>query len=89
LEEPQIANYLDQVVKALRERNLKARAIVAGSGPARTIAEVSASEDCDMVLLAKNGRGGSHRRAALGSVAIRLVQTVQCPILLVDKFGNV
>lgn len=89
LEEPQLVNYLEQVVKALRERNLKARAIVAGSGPARTIAEVSVSEDCDMVLLAKNGRGGSHRRAAVGSVAIRLVQTVQCPILLVDEFGTV
>ena len=83
-EEPQLLKYLEGVAGALRERKLKARAIVTGSGTARTIVAVSESEDADLVILAKSGRGDSHRRAALGSVANRVIQTTQRPVLLVD-----
>ena len=89
-EEPQLVDYLEKVSSALRKANLKARALVTGSGAARTIEEVSESEASDLVILAKNGRGGSFRRAALGSVAARAIQTVECPILLIDtsEFGR-
>jgi nucleotide-binding universal stress UspA family protein len=83
-EGPQLLEYLENVARALRIRNLKAKAIMIGSGPARTIEEVSESSDCDLVVLAKSGRGGSHRRAALGSVAARAIQTLQRPVLLVN-----
>ncbi len=83
-EEKQLLKYLKSVAEALRRRNLKARAIVTGSGSARTIVAVSESEDADLVILAKSGRGNSHRRVALGSVANRVIQTTQRPILLVD-----
>ena len=89
-EEPQLIDYLEKVSSALRNANLKAKALVTGSGAARTIEEVSESEASDLVILAKNGRGGSFRRAALGSVAARAIQTVECPILLIDtsEFGR-
>ena len=83
-EEKQLLTYLEGVAEALRRRNLKARAIVTGSGSARTIIAVSESEDADLVILAKSGRGNSHRRVALGSVANRVIQTTQRPVLLVD-----
>lgn len=82
-EGPTLRTYLEEVAKAVRERNLHARVLVTGSGPARTIAETSESEQCDLVILAKNGRGGSHRRGELGSVAIRAIHTLQRPMLLV------
>ena len=62
--------------------------MVTGSGTARTIVAVSESEDADLVILAKSGRGDSHRRAALGSVANRVIQTTQRPVLLVDAVGR-
>ena len=60
-EEEELGKYLETVAQALRERGLKARAIVTGSGSARTIVAVSESEDADLILLAKNGRGSSQR----------------------------
>ena len=56
-EETQLLKYLENVAQALQAKNLKARAIVMGSGPARTIVAVSESEDADLVILAKSGRG--------------------------------
>ena len=44
-EEPELLKYLEGVAGALRGRKLKARAIVTGSGTARTIVAVSESED--------------------------------------------
>jgi len=84
-EGPTLLEYIEKVAQALRARNLKANALVTGSGPARTIAEVTESEKCDMVMLTEGGRGGSHSRATIGSVAMRTIQTVQCPIFLVDS----
>jgi nucleotide-binding universal stress UspA family protein len=89
-EEPQLVDYLEKVSSALQKANLKSKALVTGSGAARTIAEVSESEGSDLVILAKNGRGGSFRKAAMGSVAVRAIQTVECPILFIDtsEFGR-
>ena len=84
-EAPHLLAYIEKVAQALRARNLKARALVTGSGPAQTIVEVTESEKCDMVMLAEGGRGGFHRQAAVGSVAMWTIQSVQCPIFLVDS----
>ncbi|HUX43222.1 MAG TPA: universal stress protein [Terracidiphilus sp.] len=56
-EKAQLEDYLGRVAKALQNRNLPARALVTGLGPARTIAEVCATEQCNLVILAESGRG--------------------------------
>ncbi len=83
-EKAHLKKYLEKVAGDLRAINLQAKAIVTGSSPARTIVSVSESEDADLVLLGKSGRGSSRRYAALGSVANRVIQTTQRPVLLVD-----
>ena len=83
-ETPQLEIYVQEVAQAIRERGMNCRASVTGSGAARTISDTSESENCDLVIVAKSGRGGSHRRGELGSVVIRAIQTVHCPIMLVQ-----
>jgi len=82
-EEPRLKQYLENVAKALCRRGLKAKPIVSGTGQARTIVELSESEDVDMILLASQGRGGLDRAVEIGSVAGRVMQTAQRPVLLV------
>lgn len=83
-EEKELRKYLESMALALQSRNVQARAIITGSGAARTIVSVSELEDADLVILTKNGRGGSVRDVMLGSVANRVIQTTQRPVLLVD-----
>ncbi|HVA93821.1 MAG TPA: universal stress protein, partial [Candidatus Dormibacteraeota bacterium] len=78
-----LKQYLENVAKALCRRGLKAKPIVSGTGQARTIVELSESEDVDMILLASQGRGGLDRAVEIGSVAGRVMQTAQRPVLLV------
>jgi nucleotide-binding universal stress UspA family protein len=82
-EETKIQHYLESVAAALRKRGLQARALVTGSGPARTIVAVSESENADLVMMATRGRGGTAGNIAIGSVAERVVQVTQCPVFLV------
>jgi nucleotide-binding universal stress UspA family protein len=83
LEKTQLLKYIEKVAQALRADHITAKAMVTGSGPARTIVELSESEDIDLVILTRSGRGNSQRHAALGSVANRVSQTTQRPLLLV------
>ena len=78
-----MVQYVEKVASALRDENLNARALTTGSGPARTIVEVSDSENIDLILIAKSGRGGSEDRAAIGSVANRVLQLTRRPVLLI------
>lgn len=82
-EESKFKKYLKGVETALSRRGLNARSITTGSGPARTILELSESEDTDLILLASQGRGGLDRAVEIGSVAERVMQTAQRPVLLV------
>ena len=82
-EESALRKYLDGVAEALRRRGLHPRPIVCGSGPARTIVEVSESEDTDLIVLARQGRGGLDRAVEIGSVADRVMQIAERPVLLV------
>lgn len=83
-EEADLRQYLNNVAEALRKSGLDIQALVAGSGPARTIVELSESENADLLILAKKGRAGSTRDSTLGSVANRVIQTAQRPVLLVE-----
>jgi len=82
-EDATLARYLARVTADLGRRGLTSRSIVTGSGPARTIVAVSESEAADLVLIASQGRGGMDRAIEIGSAAQRVMQTAQCPVLLV------
>lgn len=85
-EKSRLHGYVAQVEAALRGRGLNARSIVTGSGPARTIVSVSEEQHADLIVIAATGRGSASRPASMGSVADRVTQTAQCPVLLVP--GN-
>jgi nucleotide-binding universal stress UspA family protein len=80
--EERAADYLETVVAALTEDGLNARALVTGSMPARTIIDVAAAEDVDLLMLATHGRGGLDR-LLVGSVAERVVRRSDNPVFLV------
>ncbi|MBX7222814.1 MAG: universal stress protein [Blastocatellia bacterium] len=82
-EQGPMQGYLEQVTQALQEQGFQVTCRVTGSGPARTIKDVSESEDRDLILLTTHGRGGVNRPVALGSVADRLIQITTRPIFLV------
>ena len=74
--------YLEEVAGILREGGLNVRALVTGSGPARTIVAVGESEGVDLIMLATHGRGGLDRWF-VGSVADRVVRQTRRPVFLV------
>lgn len=82
-EQPALNQYLEGVTVALCRRGPSARPIVSGSGPARTAVDLSESEVADVILMASQGRGGLDRALEIGSVAARVMQTAQRPLLLV------
>jgi len=82
-EQAGLEDYIGRVEAALRAEGLRVRSSVGGSGPARTIVATSEAEAIDLVLLVSHGRGGPRRPVPLGSVADRVIQTAQCPVLLV------
>jgi nucleotide-binding universal stress UspA family protein/predicted membrane protein len=81
-EHPKIEQYLDSVAQALLERGYNARAIVTGSGAVRTILDVGASEDADLIMLSTHGRGKMERQANIGSVTDRVIDMANCPVFL-------
>lgn len=82
-EESKLKQYLEGIESALSSGGLNAKALVLGSGPARTIVELSESENVDLILLTSQGRGGLDRAVETGSVAERVMQAAQRPVLLV------
>ena len=70
---------------ALREEGYDIISLGTGSGPARTILEISEEEKVDLIMMASHGRGGIERseHIAIGSVAERIVQKTPCPVFLV------
>jgi nucleotide-binding universal stress UspA family protein len=73
--------YLSRIVTMLRDHDLRARGIVAGSGPARTILAVTEMVDADMMMIATHGRGGL-ARLLVGSVAERVLKHADRPVFL-------
>jgi nucleotide-binding universal stress UspA family protein len=82
-ERARIQDYLENVACALQERGFQARPLVTGSGASRTILEVSAIEEADLILLTTRGRGGLDRDISIGSVADRVALSAHCPVFLV------
>lgn len=74
---------LDAVVAQARAAGLEARSeTLAGKDPAVAIATFASSRPAPIICMATHGRGGM-QRTALGSVAMKVVHRVTCPVLVV------
>lgn len=79
-----IGAYLDDVADALRNEGMEVETVVTGSGPARTVLSYSKDKEIDLIIMASHGRGGTDRDSIhLGSVADRVVQETECPVLII------
>jgi nucleotide-binding universal stress UspA family protein len=81
-EHERLREYLQKVEQALRERGYQARSLVTGSGVVRTILEVSASEEVDLVMMTTHGRGRQEHHASIGSVTDLVIDAANSPIFL-------
>ena len=85
-----IQTYLDDIAEALNEEGYNIKTLVTGSGPARTILDLSVEERVDLIMMATHGRGGVQRleKISIGSVAERIVDKAPCPVFLVPLRGK-
>ncbi|MBN2499864.1 MAG: universal stress protein, partial [Anaerolineales bacterium] len=72
--------FLKCVSDSLQEEGIRARTIVTGSLPARTILSVSEQEDVDLIMLTSRGRG--KLEMLVGSVAQRVVEGSDKPVFM-------
>ena len=79
-----VEKYLNDIAESLREEGYDIITLVTGSGPARTILDISEEEKVDLIMVASHGRGGVERseHIAIGSVAERVLQKTLCPVFL-------
>jgi nucleotide-binding universal stress UspA family protein len=77
-----LRKYLQQVEQALRVRGYQARAVVTGSGVVRTVLDVSASEEVDLIMMTTHGRGRLERDASVGSVTDLVIDAANSPVFL-------
>jgi nucleotide-binding universal stress UspA family protein len=74
---------IGEVVERFRAGGLEARSeALTGKDPASAIAAFARSRPAPVVCMATHGRGGIER-TALGSVAMKVVHQVTCPVLVV------
>ena len=75
--------YLEGTADALREEGLEiAVHTERGTSLAKSIADIAAQLDADLIAIATHGYGGL-KRAVLGSVADRLLHVTRLPLLLI------
>lgn len=84
--EDNMGKFLEAVARSLRGEGLDVRTVVTGSIPARTIVEVSEAQGADLIILTTHGRG-SMDVLFIGSVAERVVQRTQTPVMMVPIRG--
>jgi len=79
-----LQQYATRIAELLR-RDGEVELVMSGSGPARTLVELAAEREADLVVVGTHGRGGLDRaeRIPLGSVPNRLMTELECPLLLV------
>ena len=75
------------VAERARERGLEAVEHVSAGRPHSLIADYTADNDIDLVVMGSHGRGGV-KRMLLGSVAERTLRTTTVPVLVVDVREN-
>jgi nucleotide-binding universal stress UspA family protein len=82
-EHERLREYLQQVEQALRERGYQARGVVTGSGVVRTVLDISASEEVDLIMMTTHGRGRLEGHASVGSVTDLVIDAANSPVFLV------
>jgi nucleotide-binding universal stress UspA family protein len=75
-----MGKFLKAVADSLRSEGIRVRTIVTGSLPARTIVSVAEQEDADLIMLTSRGRGSLE--LLVGSVAQRVVESTDKPVLM-------
>ena len=75
-------DFIERIAESLKEDDIQVRTIVTGSYPARTIVDVGKREAVDLIMITSQGRGGLDL-LFMGSVAQRVVQLSDSPILIV------
>ena len=85
-----IQTYLDDIASVLIDEGYSIKTLVTGSGPARTILDISVEERVDLIMMASHGRGGVERleQISIGSVAERIVNKTPCPLFIVPLRGK-
>lgn len=78
----QADDYLQGMARSLRETHLDVRCAVRHGPPAKTIVDYAAQADVQQIVMATRSYGAP-RRWTRGSVAERVVQAAQAPVLLV------
>ncbi len=74
--------YLDTIMAGLQWGGITVDTLVARGEPAKTLLETARTQSVDMLVLATHGRTGNPAVWA-GSVASRLVDRSECPVLIV------
>lgn len=75
--------YLDGIVERVRASGFQnVETHVAFGEPAGAIADLAKSGDADLIVMSTHGLGASGRYA-LGSVALKVLMTAPCPVLMV------
>jgi nucleotide-binding universal stress UspA family protein len=80
--EANMRKFLATISRPLRKDRLDVRAIVTGSIPAYTVAEVADAEQADLIMLTSQGRGGFNAEL-LGNVAEYVVENSHVPVFMV------
>lgn len=83
----QLNDYLFGVAQHLREGGLGVKTQVKSGNPAEEIMAAGDHEDIDLIVMSTHGRGGLQRLWP-GSVAMKVVQGANRPVLLVRAPGH-
>jgi nucleotide-binding universal stress UspA family protein len=76
------ASYLDPFVKATESKGFPVVAKVAEGAPADQIVRWAEECDADMIVMSTHGIGAAGRHA-LGSIAMKVLESAPCPVLMV------
>jgi len=76
--------YLGQVAARLTRAGIKVHPIILTGKPAESLIDYIGSNDIDLVIMATHGRSGLNR-LFWGSVAEKVVRSVNTPVLLVKN----
>ncbi|MBN1667877.1 MAG: universal stress protein [Anaerolineales bacterium] len=79
--EANMSKFLNAVSESLRADGITVRPVVTGSIPTSAIVSYSAEQGVDLILITSRGRGGLDY-LMMGSVAQRVVQNTQLPVLI-------
>ena len=80
-------DYLDQVVNRLKHKNVELKSEVLVGNVAESLADYSAHNEFDLILIATHGRSGV-KRWVRGSIADKVLRSSKLPVLMVRAPGS-